>query len=351
MKSNYLFMRFLTFILGICFIWSSCTTTESAGYDGQDLTEVACIRRDKNTKAAYLDIQTAGDWTLYAGPSVDEIDFSNPILNGHDSGSFKLNVPDSIRSYFQLITQDGKAILAERHLPMAGGYNFRDLGGIKNSEGRYVKWGKIFRSDDLSHLTPEDLRYLSSIPLISVVDFRSEQEINVAPDKVPATTHKDYAYSITPGNLTQATDLVKLKSLNMDSLMMEMNVLLVSDSTSIKRYKDFFELLQDSNEVPLLFHCSAGKDRTGMGAALILYALGVDDNTILQDYLLSNTYLEEKYVGYVKQYPQIAPLFQVKPEFLQAGINTIKEKYGSVENYFTDVLNVDINKFREMYLY
>lgn len=241
---------------------------------------------------------------------------------------------------------------SERHLPMEGGFNFRDMGGIRTKDGKSIKWGKIVRSDDLHNLTGADLEYLSAIPIISIVDFRSEDEMKSAPDKLPASTKNYYPYSINPGNLNAAADgLDNLATMNMDSVMMQINVMLVSDSASIKRYRDFFNLLQDEKNVPLLFHCSAGKDRTGMAAALILYALGVDEVQIMEDYLLSNKYIGAKYAKYVEQYPELKSLFEVKREYVSAGINKIKADYGSVEKYLVDVLEVDIEKFRDTYLY
>lgn len=136
-----------------------------------------------------------------------------------------------------------------------------------------------------------------------------------------------------------------------DSLMMEMNILLVTDPDCINRYKKFFELLQNKSNTPLLFHCSAGKDRTGMGAALILSALGVDEQTIMKDYLLSNIYLANKYSKMKAANPNLSSLFEVKPEFLQAGLDKIKNDHGNVENFLTKMLNIDIAKMREMYLY
>ncbi|PXV62237.1 protein-tyrosine phosphatase [Dysgonomonas alginatilytica] len=324
---------------------------DKAQYSGKDVSGEAFIIRNKDDKSAIVRIQTADKWLLYSGTSIDNIDFSKPVAEGRGSGIFPLNVPDSVRSYFQFVTPEGKAILAERHLPMEGGYNFRDLGGIKTTDGKFVKWGKIFRSDDLHNLTDGDLRYLSSIPLVSIVDFRSPDEIKRSPDKFPSSVSKDYAYSITPGNLLAAKSLANLKEAQMDSAMMDMNRILVTDSACVNRYKDFFTLLQQEKEVPLMFHCSAGKDRTGMGAALILFALGVDENTIIEDYLSSNIYLDGKYAQYIAQNPNLKPLFEVKKEFIQAGIDEIKKEHGTVENYLTNVLGVDIQKFRERYLY
>lgn len=345
------------FILGMALCgWAivSCSDQpQKAEYAGEDLTGKVEIKRDQQTKTASIRINVPGAWKVYAGPGIEQIDFSVPVAEGKNPGGFSLDVPDSVRSYFQVILPEGKAILAERHLPMAGGFNFRDLGGYRTTDGRYVKWGKILRSDDLYHLTQADLEYLGSVPLRTVVDFRSPEEIETAPDKIPAGVTR-FAYSISPGNLMGAVtdfDSAEVDEEKVNALMVQLNEIMVSDSASIDQYRKFFALLQDDTHVPLMFHCSAGKDRTGMGAMFVLSALGVPEETIMQDYLLSNEYLKEKYAPYIAERPQLASLFGVKAEFLQAGIDRIKRDHGSVENYLRNVLNVDIEKMREMYLY
>lgn len=335
---------------------TSCTNKETqltAEYSGEDISKNISIIRDKVTKAASIQIYTQGQWTLYAGQTVDKIDFEEPVAKGIDSGTFSLDVTDSVRSYFQIITENGKAILSDRHLPMTQGYNFRDLGGYHTIDGKYIKWGKVFRSDDLHNLSPEDLHYLSEIPIVSIVDFRSEEEINLQPDKNPISTKENYKFSITPGNLMDAVrnNMDKMTTEEINSLMMDMNRLLVSDSSCVKQYKKFFSLLQNEENIPLLFHCTAGKDRTGMGSALFLSALGVDEQTIVKDYLLSNMYLANKYAKIKAENPKLSALFEVKQEFLQAGLDKIKTDYGSIENYLIKVLDVDIQTLRDKYLY
>lgn len=342
---------FLCFILLSAIILAGCNKKqEYAMYKGADISKKAKITRDKVTKAANLEISSDGKWKLYAGNNVDNIDFSEPIFEGKESGIFPLNVNDTARSYFQLITKEGRTILAEEHLPMTGGYNFRDLGGIRTSEGRYIKWGKIFRSDELTNLTEADLKYLSAIPVSAVVDFRSQVEVNKSPDKLFDNT-KYYHLSIEPGNLlNQNTDL-DFNNTDFSNIMLDINRMLVTDSTCIAQYKNFFKLIQNEENVPIMFHCSAGKDRTGMAAALILYALGVDDQTVMENYLLSNQYLGDKYSSYIEQYPALEVLMTVKAEYLQAGIDQIKKDYGTVEIYLANVLSVNIQKMKDTFLY
>lgn len=320
-------------------------------YDEERIWEEARIIRDKQTKKAYLSINLSAKWMLYSGSSVDCIDFTAPLAEGTGSGIFALEVSTTVRSYFLLKTENGSAILAEKHLPMVGGYNFRDLGGIKTKDGRYVKWGKIIRSDDLHHLTEGDLCYLSSIPLLSVVDFRAEPEVKMAADKLPETVKEHYPYSIVPGNLSNSMDFSLLDAEKSDCIMKDIYRELVSVPENIERYRSYFKLLQDECNTPLLFHCSAGKDRTGMAAAFTLYALGVAENDIINDYLLSNEYLRDKYAHYVAKYPELQSLFEVKIDFLEAAVEWIKTEYATIECYLEQVLEVDICKLRESYLY
>lgn len=328
------------------------TITPSLGYQGNDILAKAVINRDKDTKKATFESSLEGDWSIYAGSSVDSINFSKPLLTGKGKGSFPLEVATDSRSYFEIVTTTSKAIIAERHLPMAGGFNFRDIGGYKMQDGRYVKWGKIFRSDDLATLTDADLNYLSSFPLLSDVDYRSKEEIKPAQDKHPKSLKNYLEYNISPGN-TNAM-MAKLKNATnaaIDSEMIAMNVFFVTDKEAIDQFKKMFDHLQNPNgNVPLLYHCTAGKDRTGMSTALILYALGADDKLVMEDYLLSNKYIEAKFAKEIKAYPNLLGLFSVKSEYIQAGLDAIKKNDGSVENFLTKKLNVDIKKMRELYL-
>lgn len=326
---------------------------EKIGFSGTDLSSLASISRDKETKKASFETSLNEQWVLYSGLSPDSIDFSKPLLSGKTAGTYTLDVQVNKRYYFEVVTKESSAALAERHLPMSGGFNFRDLGGYKTKEGKFVKWGKIIRSDDLSKLTDADLEYLSSMPLLTDIDYRSVEEIKPSPDKRPQSLLNYLEYNISPGN-TDAM-MAKLKtatSAAIDSEMMAMNVFFVSNDEATIQYHKMFELLQNpKRNVPLLYHCTAGKDRTGMASALILYALGADDKTVMDDYLLSNKYIEAKFASYIKQYPNLLGLFSVKEEYLQAGLDAINKNYGNVDNFLTKKLKVDINKMRDLYLY
>lgn len=310
----------------------------------------AYIIRDKYSKSASLNLDIEGDWALYAGSVADNINLTTPILTGNGGGTFPLNVSTSMRIYFKLVAEEKQMLLSEKLLPMEGGYNFRDLGGIRTKEGRYVRWGKLFRADDLSNLTRNDVKYLASIPITSVIDFRAQNEAKRSPDKLPSTVHFTYPIAITPGNLSTEGIQANLLKTNIDSHMKHMNRLLVSDPVCVRAFRIFFAIVQNNLSAPLVFHCSAGKDRAGMAAALVLFALGVDEKTVMEDYLLSKIFLNDKYAAFIEKYPRAESIFTVKRIFLQAGINQIKRDHGSIMNFLTKELKVDIVRMRRLYL-
>lgn len=232
----------------------------------------------------------------------------------------------------------------KRLLPLEGAFNVRDLGGYITSDGKTVKWNRLIRAGDLHKLTDADLDYLNGIPVRTYIDFRDREEAAAAPDKKPASVTNLFHIPIDAG------DMMQLQRFTIDDgrkLMEEVNRMLVRYSQ--QEYKEFFRIASDESKSPLLFHCSAGKDRTGFVAALFLSALGVDYETIVEDYMLSATYLKEKYAEDVKAIPQLEPLMTVKRSYLEAAFEVINNEYGGVENYLTQHLNVDLETLKKIY--
>lgn len=309
------------------------------------------IIRDKHTKSAYLSINISGEWNLYAGDTVETIDIKKPIAQGKDYGTYPLYVLPSKRSYFKLETALGSVIFAETHLPMEGGYNFRDLGGLESKNGKHIKWGKLFRTDDLYNLTNADLTYLSSIPISTIIDFRCKDEYSILPDRIPEQVKNHYYISIEPGRLKAYAKSKQTSKENVIDAMKHLYKLLVTEDEYINAYEKFFTHLQDHEQLPILFHCSAGKDRTGLATALLLYALDIPKETIIEDYLVSNIYLADKYQPLIEENPSNEFLYTVIPEYLENALSEIEKNYGTITNFLVKRINADIDKLREMFLY
>lgn len=338
--------------IAVVTILAGCTDSRMvAGYSGANLTAESEILKDAAMQTTQIEIEFEGPWELYAGGSDRAIDFSRTIAEGEGAGMFEVTAPFSPRSYFQLITPDGRAIIAERRLPLEGGHNYRDMGGYRTSDGLYVRWGKVFRTDDMHNLTTGDLDYLTALNLHTVVDFRSEKEASEDPDKLPTSVTNHRLLPISPGNMTDVTQAELEDAEKNAQYMADINRIFSTNEEIVAQYRELFRLLQDESNLPLSFHCTAGKDRTGMGAALFLASLGVDEQAIMKDYLLSNNYLAEKYGQYMEKYPALVPLFTVESGYLQAGFDQIRTDHGTIGNYLKNILHVDIDRMREIYLY
>jgi len=240
-----------------------------------------------------------------------------------------------------------------REVKLAGAANFRDLGGYATADGHHVKWGRIYRSADISKLTPADLDTLKARNIRYDVDLRGVQESAQAPDRV----NPGMDYTLCPAgsdslNGAMFRHLASVSPEGGDSLM---RVFYSNTAYLTPRYKPFFDKLAvvPTGEA-LLFHCTAGKDRTGIGAALVLYALGVPYARIREDYEATNYYRSREndraMKGMVVQAhisePVAKALLSANGEWLDATFEAIRAQYGSVENYLSGPLGLDEKKLQ-----
>jgi protein-tyrosine phosphatase len=209
------------------------------------------------------------------------------LKTGLQGGQVELAAPVSPRPYFLLSTPDGAQIrVAERLLPLQGGRNFRDIGGYRSADGRQVRWGRIYRSGVMSGLTEADMRYLSDLGIQTICDFRSKQER-------ASETNAFLKASIGPPVVAVDYDMMSMAGL---SQVTTRQAAIDAFATAYvqfidmltPQYTDMFARLKRGET--LAFNCSAGKDRTGMGAALILSVLGVPRETVVADYALTQVY-------------------------------------------------------------
>lgn len=230
------------------------------------------------------------------------------------------------------------------------------MGGIRCGNV-IVKSNMIFRSPCLTELTDEDKRILDELKLDYIIDFRSEGERSADPDYIPeGTTYLHLPASQSKGKLVvqphAVADYVPSwlpASLCIKAFRWRFKRLYKKFPFNNSAYRKMFQLM-DEGKV-FLFHCTAGKDRTGVAAMLVLLALGADFDTIMQDYLLSNVLREkanEEYVKKFQKYPHFEKLkaifkvaLGVSPDLLQISYNAIIKKYGTVQEYFLKEYGAD----------
>lgn len=286
------------------------------------------------------------------------------------------------RLFFLICPKEGKNyVISTRLVNLDGTDNFRDCGGYETIEGRRVKWGLLYRSDQLSNISERDVTFLKNMGLKTIVDYRSKSEATSAPNKEISGTS---TYSLDPNARTaqlaagsiddsenkSILDLLKEHKFNPEkygnpekNMYKEYKKFIYSESSK-KAYRELIKLILDENNLPLVQHCRGGKDRTGFGATVILLALGVREECVIYDYTLTNQYRVEKNKRQMKLYKKytkdektlalLSTLQQSKAKYMETAINEMKKAYGSIDSYLKDALGIDQNvkeKLKEIFLY
>ncbi|WP_049630656.1 tyrosine-protein phosphatase [Cellvibrio sp. pealriver] len=262
--------------------------------------------------------------------------------------------------------------VAERVLPLEGGFNFRDLGGYRTNDGRMVQWGKIYRSGTMVDLTPHDFDYLGKLNISVMCDFRSREELQHEPTAwksfAPNADFQTEDYSMR--ELISAEGALRFDQVKTAEQAQEMFKGFYR--TAPYRFKqslsNMFNALAE-NKAPLAFNCSAGKDRTGMAAALVLTALDVPRNVIEQDYALTERVAnfgqremlrrmraeaqgktaEAPHSGIAAMPAEARNVFMGSdPVFIQAMFAELEKNHGSARNFIRDELKIDDQKIAQI---
>ncbi len=244
-----------------------------------------------------------------------------------------------------------------RHVPLAGQPNFRDLGGYAAGDGRRTKWGVVYRSGELSQLSDDDVGRLGELGVRTVVDLRSPQEVSARGEGRLPPGAQVFALPIASSDMFANLIPMFLKgdfSQVPPDLLDQINRMLVRDFTA--QYAGLLGALSDPANRPLVFHCTQGKDRAGFGAAMVLSALGVPWETVIDDYLLSNHFRKEendKMLAMIRSFAsnhggpegeqiafsRVEGLLYVKEQSLQAAHTEILDRHGSVEAFLVEGLD------------
>ena len=294
-----------------------------------------------------------GNINIYSSQSDSDLSAFTPIKTSNITDQVTVINPSSpdIREFYILKTTSAySGIIANRIIEMSNIKNFRDMGGYFTRTDQQMKWGKIFRSGDLSSATLYDQERIRRLNIRTIIDFRSDRTAKRYPILVHPNIRK-ISLPITPLDDEKINEMMDNEHLTRSDAIRD-----VQDSYIgiIENYKsvfaEMFNILTDENNYPVLLSGSLGKDRVGLASFFILYAVGIPQNLIIDDYLLSRQTVDiSKIAQNVKTKPEyfqeaVTALMSVNPAYINYSIDYINQKYGSIDNYLEKELKLTSGK-------
>lgn len=244
------------------------------------------------------------------------------------------------------------ADVAERLLPLEGGINFRDMGGYETEDGRRVKWRTLYRSGMMTRLTPADVAHLTERGIRTVVDLRTVTEQTNYPShwcREAGVTYWCREHNEVFGNLHAMVE-AGIPSVDAARAVM-IGGFRELPFQQAPAYAELFRRIA-AGEVPIVFNCMAGKDRTGIAVAALQLAVGVHRDDVLEDYVLTNTAgdVEARIQAGMATIAAVTGrideaimriLMGVEPEYLEAAFAAMAERHGSIDGYLREALGAD----------
>ena len=220
-------------------------------------------------------------------------------------------------------------------------HNFRDLGGYKTSDGRTTRWRTLFRADGLYRLTPGDVALLSPLGLRTVIDLRSATELDER-GRFPVEAHPVVFHHLPIIDATWAGLDPQQYERDEDFLIWAYQEMLTAGAP---RFALAFDALAEADALPAVFHCAAGKDRTGLLAALLLGSLGVSHDDIVADYTLTVEGMARFRVWADREWPEWAERMAAMPKAFSAAlpdamrhiVDELSAEHGSIRNYVQSI--------------
>ncbi len=234
---------------------------------------------------------------------------------------------------------------ARRVVPLDAVHNFRDLGGYRTDDGRQIAWGRLFRADGLYRLTADDLGVVDALGIRTVIDLRSSAEFDqhghFPLERYPVAFHH-LSIIDTTWMAAETPDVDDTDAGAVEFLTWAYGDLLAQGAD---RFAHAIQLLAMPGAMPAVFHCAAGKDRTGVLAALVLGTLGVDADTIVADYALTEAAMVRMRAWVREHHPEMdqrmgeTPSFMLaaKPEAMRNVLDGLRARYGSVRGYLSAI--------------
>lgn len=303
------------------------------------------IERTTEDTALISWTQSANSVVIYKGEHQQNIDRAKPVAIVADGNQAVVSDLEPYTRYdFELIFDDVERIcISERRIPFEKLANFRDIGGYPTEDGHRVAWDKVYRSVSLFGLTDGDAEKLALLNIQLVCDLRSTEEVEDAPNMLPQSV-KTYLHLPVQAEVTRWNRLYWLvfRRHRLYDLLQHVYINVIIEQNP-QIFAQIFRRLAEEKSYPVLIHCTAGKDRTGVAVVLLLRLLGVSEQVVIADYTLSNrayAYIQNLVAKSIRpltamglKEKDVQPLLDANPETIQAMLRHIDQHYGGVENY------------------
>ncbi|MFW6080596.1 MAG: tyrosine-protein phosphatase [Desulfosalsimonas sp.] len=310
---------------------------------GKILIDAAAAAEDEQTVRICWETAVDTEVAVYSAKTPHPGDIGK--LEGR-SGDGCITIGDldpAARYYFHLEAQGDRLVTADRRVWMDRAVNFRDLGGYKTRDGRRVKWGRVFRADGLSRLSDTDRDRLKQMGITRVYDFRTASEMEDSQDRLPEDGSAAHIHlPVSHGKFDFADAVRRLQ--NGDTTWLTADFMVNGYIRNLEKYPHTWaavvrDLARPEPE-PLVFHCTGGKDRTGTCAALILLALGVPEETVIDDHQVSNIFIAKLLPRLYRQMEKagidpdaLFPYLTAPRDCILAVVDYIMENYGTAAEY------------------
>ncbi len=299
-------------------------------------------------------------WEVSPDPQKGQVEIysstNDVTLRNSKSPSLVTNVEDrvatlrssskNVRDFFQLKANNSySGIITNRHIEFDVIQNFRDLGGYFNDEDKQLRWGKLFRSGNLFAITRQDLQILKNLEIKTVVDLRNEKESRAFPDAFLGFLH--FQIPIDTLNTFELQKKIATGTfLKGDALIYMQDSYLYILEQRTRELRQIFDILLDEKNYPILLHDILGKDRIGIISYLILKSLNVSTEDAINDYLLSNEYIDlDEYTKLMSEMPEsiqeaMTVIVRADENYIDFAFGQIVKKYGSSDLYFEKALGL-----------